>query len=65
MGRPEDADETVVLAGAVTAGDIPGNIFDDGVVWLDRALMPAKLGFVLAKTGTFCFKASIKALAWN
>ena len=65
MGIPEDDAETVVLAGVVTAGDTPGNACDGVVNWVERGLIPARLGLVFAKTGTFCFRASIKALACN
>ena len=65
MGIPEDAAETVVLAGVVTAGDIPGNACDEGVKPAERGLIPAIFAFVLANTGTVCFKASIMASVCN
>lgn len=63
MGIPEEAAETVVLAGVGTAGDTPGNVCDEGVHWVERGLIPFTFWLVFAKTGMFCFRASIKAFA--
>ena len=62
MGIPEEAAETVVLAGVGT-GDTPCNVRDEGVYWVERGLIPFKFWLVFAKTGMFCFRASIKAFA--
>ena len=63
MGMPEEAAETVVLAGVFTAGEVPGKVSDEGVHWVERGWIPFRLWLVFAKTGIFCFSASIKAFA--